>query len=80
MPPANKVLDFEKALGELETIVSNMENGELSLEDALKSFEKGIKLTRDCQNALQRAEQKVSMLTQTDSKMLEQDFKLDADD
>lgn len=54
--------DFEKALADLETLVSSMEEGELSLEESLKAFEKGIKLTRDCQGALKTAEQKVKIL------------------
>ena len=54
--------DFEKALAELETLVDTMEQGELSLEDALKQFERGIQLTRACQKALKDAEQKVEML------------------
>ena len=54
--------NFEKALGHLEEIVSSMENGELTLEDSLKAFEKGIKLTRECQGALRDAEQKVRVL------------------
>ena len=55
--------DFEQALESLEELVSAMEEGELSLEDSLKAFEEGIKLTRDCQTALKNAEQKVKMLT-----------------
>ena len=54
--------DFEAALQELEELVSSMESGELSLEDSLESFEKGIRLTRDCQAALKKAEQKVQVL------------------
>jgi len=54
--------NFEKALENLEQLVTAMEDGELSLEESLKAFEKGIKLTRECQGALQRAEQKVQML------------------
>lgn len=53
---------FEEALQELEQLVSSMEEGELSLEDSMKAFEKGIKLTRECQTALQKAEQKVQIL------------------
>ncbi len=55
--------DFEQALENLEKLVSAMEEGELSLEDSLKAFEEGIKLTRDCQTALKNAEQKVKILT-----------------
>ncbi len=54
--------DFEKALEDLEELVSAMEEGELSLEESLQAFEKGIKLTRECQTALKNAEQKVQVL------------------
>jgi exodeoxyribonuclease VII small subunit len=57
-----KAVDFEKALNELEQQVHLLESGELSLEDALKAFEAGIKLTRECQHALTEAEQKVQLL------------------
>ena len=47
---------------ELEKLVEQMEQGEISLEESLKAFERGIKLTRTCQQALQEAEQKVQIL------------------
>lgn len=59
-------LDFEKALNELEELVERMEKGETSLEDSLKDFERGIELTRHCQNALTEAEQKVQILLKKD--------------
>lgn len=55
-------IDFEGALRELEELVERMEQGELSLEQSLKDFERGIALTRTCQQALQEAEQKVQIL------------------
>lgn len=55
-------IDFEKALAELEQQVHQLESGELSLEAALQAFEAGVKLTRECQQALDHAEQKVHML------------------
>ena len=58
----DKEFNFEKALENLEELVTSMENGELSLEDSLKAFERGIKLTRECQTALKDAEQKVQVL------------------
>lgn len=77
MPSNTKKTHFENALTELEAIVEAMEEGDLSLEDALKSFEQGIKLTRECQKALQLAEQKVTQLTQgSDGKPLETPFTL----
>ena len=54
--------DFEKALQELESLVERMEAGDLSLEDSLKYFERGVALTRSCQKALAEAEQKVQIL------------------
>lgn len=54
--------NFEKSLSELEELVSAMEDGDLTLEQSLQAFEKGIKLTRECQSALKQAEQKVQVL------------------
>lgn len=54
--------NFEEALTNLESLVEAMEQGELSLEESLKAFEQGIKLTRECQAALEQAEQKVQLL------------------
>jgi exodeoxyribonuclease VII small subunit len=55
-------LNFEEALASLEALVTAMEEGDLSLEESLKAFEQGIKLTRECQTALEQAEQKVQLL------------------
>jgi len=57
-----QTLNFEQSLKELETLVEKMEQGDLSLEDALKHFERGVELTRACQQALKEAEQKVEIL------------------
>lgn len=56
------VFNFEDSLANLESLVTAMEDGDLSLEESLQAFEKGIRLTRECQNALQKAEQKVQIL------------------
>ncbi|WP_347987373.1 exodeoxyribonuclease VII small subunit [Methylomonas sp. AM2-LC] len=53
---------FEDAMQELEKLVEQMERGDISLEESLKAFERGINLTRTCQQALQEAEQKVQIL------------------
>jgi len=55
-------LDFEASLKELETLVETMEKGDLSLEDSLGHFERGVQLSRTCQQALKDAEQKVEIL------------------
>ncbi len=63
MPPKKKPeIDFEAALTELEALVAQMEQGDLPLEDALRQFERGVTLTRQCQQALKQAEQKVEIL------------------
>ena len=56
--------NFEKSLSELERLVEKMEKGDLSLEASLDHFEKGVQLSRACQQALREAEQKVEVLMQ----------------
>ena len=56
-------LSFEDALNQLEDLVEMMERGEMSLEDSLSSFERGVALTRRCEAALKAAEQKVEILS-----------------
>lgn len=62
MPTKKKSVDFEQSLSDLEALVNQMEQGELSLEESLKAFERGIQLTRDCQERLSTAEQQVQTL------------------
>lgn len=62
MPKKKTATLFEDSLAELEQLVNQLEQGELSLEESLKSFERGVNLTRICQKALQEAEQKVQIL------------------
>ncbi|MCE2460957.1 MAG: exodeoxyribonuclease VII small subunit [Pseudomonadales bacterium] len=57
-------VDFEAALAELEELVGRMEAGSMSLEESLAAFERGIKLTRECQSALKSAELRIKALTQ----------------
>lgn len=57
-----KAIDLENSLETLEGLVERMESGDLSLEDSLKAFEEGVRLTRECQQALKQAEQKVQIL------------------
>jgi exodeoxyribonuclease VII small subunit len=76
MDKAKKV-DFEHSLEQLEELVAQMDEGELSLEDSLKAFEKGIKLTRSCQQALKEAEQKVQLLMGEGDELVVEDFDSD---
>ena len=58
----DKSPDFESSLAELEALVARLEQGDVPLEEALKTFERGVALTRQCQTALRAAQQKVEML------------------
>lgn len=60
--PSPKKINLEKSLASLEKLVEELESGDLPLEQAMKKFEEGIKLTRGCQEALRAAEQKVKIL------------------
>ena len=62
-------VNFEKAIKDLEKIVEDTESGELSLEQSLKTFEKGIKLTRQCQGELEKAELKVKKLVEENGEL-----------
>ena len=63
MSEKETAIDFEKSLTELEQLIETMEKGELTLEESLQQFERGVILTRACQKALSEAEQKVKILT-----------------
>jgi exodeoxyribonuclease VII small subunit len=60
--PQSKAPDFEQALAELESLVERLERGDLPLDEALKTFERGVELTRYCQASLKAAQQKVEIL------------------
>ncbi len=62
----SKDFDFNQGIEELEKIVTTMESGDLSLEESLDYFSKGVALTKQCQSALSEAEQKISMLSSDD--------------
>ena len=62
MSSDSKPLDFEQALTELESLVQRLERGDVPLDDALRTFERGVALTRHCQACLQAAQQKVEIL------------------
>ena len=68
-----KIFPFEESLEKLSRLVEKMESGDLSLEESLKIFEEGIKLSKDCQNALSEAEKKVQALLLEEDKASELD-------
>jgi len=74
---AKKSLNLEKSLADLETLVDELESGDLPLEKAMHKFEEGIKLTRQCQAALKEAEQKVEILVQSAGGETLEDFEVE---
>jgi exodeoxyribonuclease VII small subunit len=74
MTEKSQTPNFETAMAELEELVAQIETGNLSLEDSLKQFEQGIKLSRICQQALTDAEQRVKILTESLNGDTEEDF------
>ena len=75
--PEKSPVAFEEALAELESIVDTLEKGDLTLEQSLAAFERGVKLTRTCQKALDEAEQKVRILTEKSVDAEPQPFQAD---
>jgi exodeoxyribonuclease VII small subunit len=71
----NKAPDFEAALAELESLVERLERGDLPLDEALKTFERGVELTRHCQSSLKSAQQKVEILLKRGSGTAVEPFK-----
>lgn len=63
----NKETDFEKSLDELEKIVARLESGDVSLDDSIKLFERGMELTNKCRKTLENARQKIITLTEAET-------------
>ena len=72
-------VDFEASLEELEGLVERMEEGELSLEESLKTYERGIELSRACQKSLDTAEQRIQILSEKDDASETRSFQPDDD-
>ena len=73
--------DFEAALAELEAIVQRLEQGEIPLEESLRQYERGVALTRSCQQALQQAEEKIRVLAKgAGGELVERDFEAPDED
>lgn len=69
-----KESNFEEAMKELETIANDLEKGDLSLEESVTKFEEGMKLSKQCNDMLQNAEKKITILLQKDGKIEEEKF------
>ncbi len=74
MPSDQQALDFEQSLRELESVVERLERGDLPLEEALRVFERGVDLTRQCQGALRSAQQRVDALMKRNGELEPEPF------
>lgn len=66
--------NFEENMNKLETIVADLEKGDLNLDDSVKKFEEGIKISKECNEMLEEAEKKITILLQKEDKIEEEDF------
>ncbi len=69
-----KDLTFEETIDELEKIVVELEKGDLTLDQSVEKFELGMKLSKACNDILQNAEKRISILVEEDNQLVEQDF------
>ena len=67
---------FEEQMQELEQIVQVLEKGDLSLDDSVKKFEQGIKISKECNKILEEAEKKITILVKQDDEVKEEDFEV----
>lgn len=80
-PEPPEKLDFERSLARLEEVVQKLENANLSLDEAMKLFEEGVELSRECQKQLEQAEGRVEvLLKKADGKIAAEPFEPEADE
>ena len=65
---------FEEQIEELEKIVTDLEKGDLSLEDSVEKFEQGIKISKECNKTLEEAEKKITILINKEGEIKEENF------
>lgn len=67
--------NFEESMKKLETIVTELENGDLNLDESVQKFEDGMKLAKKCNEILEEAEKKITILLEKDGELKEEKFK-----
>ena len=68
---------FEENMEKLENIVTELENGNLNLDESINKFEEGIKLSKECNKILENAEKKITVLLEKNEEMVEEDFEVE---
>ena len=69
-----KELSFEEAMGQLQEVVQELEKGTLNLDESMKKFEEGVKLSKQCNKILEGAEKKINLLLKKDDQIVEEQF------
>ena len=67
-------MNFEESMKKLETIVTELENGNLNLDETVKKFEEGMKMAKQCNNILEETEKKITILLENDGELKEENF------
>ena len=67
-------MNFEESMKKLETIVTELENGNLNLDESVKKFEEGMKIANQCNNILEETEKKITILLENDGELKEENF------
>ncbi len=67
-------MNFEESMKKLETIVTELENGNLNLDESVKKFEEGMKMAKQCNNILEETEKKITILLENDGELKEENF------
>ena len=67
-------MNFEESMKKLETIVTELENGSLNLDESVKKFEEGMKMAKQCNNILEETEKKITILLENDGELKEEKF------
>ena len=69
-----KEVNFEKSMEDLEKIVEELEKGDLNLDDSIKKFEEGMKISKECNDYLESAEKKITVLINENGNVTEEEF------
>ena len=76
MGKENEKISFEENIEKLEKIVTDLEKGNLNLDDSVKKFEEGMKISKDCNKILEEEEKKITILLEENGEIKEQEFKI----
>lgn len=74
------IMNFEETMKQLEQIANELEKGDLNLEESVSKFEQGMKLSKDCNQMLEGAEKRITILLQKEDEIVEEKFNVENND